>query len=111
MYGPTLCCDVECTTKDTVILDNLMLEQEDAMMARGLGSQATELVKDDCIITQWSSCATLQLSTVTPLVHARDSGMTSTPLHTPRTIRVPKGCNIMERRQKTQIQVNKKSFV
>lgn len=111
MYGPTLCSNVEFTTKDTVILDNLMLEQEDAMMARGLGSQATELVKDDCIITQWSLAATPQLSIVTPLVHARDSGITSTPLHTLSTIRVPKGCNIMERTLKTQIQVNKKSFV
>lgn len=52
MYGPNLRSDVEFTTKDMVILDNLMLEQEDAMMARGLGSQATALVKDDCIITQ-----------------------------------------------------------
>ena len=107
-----MCSNVEFTTKDTVILDNLMLEQEDAMMARGLGSQATELVKDDCIITQWSLAATPQLSIVTLLVHARDSGMTSTPLHTLiSTIRVPEGCNIMERTLKTQIQVNKKSFV
>lgn len=38
MHSPTLCSDVEFTSKDIAILDNFVLEQEDARVARGLGS-------------------------------------------------------------------------
>lgn len=49
MLGPTLCSDAEFTEEDMAILDNLMLEQEGAQIARDLGSPEIELIKDNCI--------------------------------------------------------------
>ena len=50
MHGTTLSFDVEFIAKNGTILDDLVLEQEYARVARGLGSQTIELVKDDCVI-------------------------------------------------------------
>ena len=49
MHGPTLHSDVELTYKNKAIMDNLMLEQEDAHIARGLRNASTDMV-DDCVI-------------------------------------------------------------
>ena len=49
MHGPTLHSDVESTYKNRAILDNLMLEQEDAHIARGLGNTSTDMVDDRVI--------------------------------------------------------------
>lgn len=67
------------------ILDNLMLEQEDARVARGWGSHAIELVEDDCVILHQPRAATLQSCTVTPSINVVGKGTTSTPLHTDST--------------------------
>lgn len=50
MHDPTLHSKPELTDNDEVILDNLMLEQEDARVARGLESTSTNMVEDDYII-------------------------------------------------------------
>lgn len=42
MHGPTLCFDAEFTKEAMVILDNMMLEQEDARVARGVGTPSFE---------------------------------------------------------------------
>ena len=38
------------TANNMAILDNLMLEQENARVARGIGSQTNDLVENDCVI-------------------------------------------------------------
>lgn len=47
MHNPTMFFDVEFIAKNGTILVDLVLEQEDARVARGLASQTTELVEND----------------------------------------------------------------
>lgn len=49
MHGPTLCSDAMFIAKDKAILYNLILEQEDTRVARGLENQPTKFIEDDCI--------------------------------------------------------------
>lgn len=52
MKGPMLCNDGELTDEDMSILENLMLEQVDARVAKGIGMLSSIELKDDFTITQ-----------------------------------------------------------
>lgn len=50
MDGPTLHFEAELTNDDMVILDNLMLEQENGRVARGLRNTSTNIMEENCVI-------------------------------------------------------------
>ena len=81
MHNPTMFFDVEFIAKNGTILVDLVLEQEDARVARGLASQTTELVENDWVVLHQPSSATPQLSVIAPPMGVTCRGTTSMQLH------------------------------
>lgn len=81
MHGPTLWYDVELTREHILVLNNLMVEQEDAQIARGWWSPTTELVNDNCVIVSLPPMATPESSIVVPSTLASLIPSESTPIH------------------------------
>ena len=54
IHVSTLCYDAEFTVEGKTILDNSLLEQEDAWVATWLGSLTIEVINDDCVIVPQS---------------------------------------------------------
>lgn len=65
MHGPTLCSNAKFTKEDRAILDNLILEQEDVHVARGVQSPSSDQVEDDCVIMHQPLTATPKSSVAT----------------------------------------------